>query len=169
MRYLLLTVAACVALAACGPKTVEGYTAAPSATGSPAYSVHGFTQPGERNPEFGEIYARTFAEEVCPGPATVVRVDTTPSRNAFAEFLYWQAIIECADPGAMPPPAEVDVEAEAAPAAPVPPPAAAVDDPGRVTPAPSTDGTTGQPLPLAPPNGGATGAPLQLAPTGEGS
>ncbi len=167
MRYLLLTVPACLAVAACGPKTVEGYTAAPSATGNPAYSVHGFTQPGERNPEFGEIYARTFGEEVCPGPVTVVRVDTTPSRNAFAEFLYWQAIIECADPAAVPAPA--DVEAEAAPAAPTPPPAAAVEDPGRVTPAPPTGSTPGQPLPLAPTTGGDTGAPLPLAPTSEGS
>ena len=165
MRYLLLPVSACLALAACGPKTVEGFTAAPSATGNPAYSVHGFTQPGERNPEFGEIYARAFAEEVCPGPATVVRVDTTPSRNAFAEFLYWQAIVECGDTGAAPTPAEAD----AAPAAPAPPPAPAVDDPGRVTPAAPADGTTGQPLPLVPADGGETGAPLQLTPTGEGS
>ncbi len=167
MRYLLLTVSACLAVAACGPKTVEGYTAARSFTGNPAYSVHGFTQPGERNPAFGEVYARAFAQQICPGPATVVDVYTTPSRNMFAEFLRWDAVIECVDPSALSAP--TDMDAEVAPAIPAPPPAAAVEDPGRVTPSPSTGSTPGQPLPLAPTTGGDTGAPLPLTPTSEGS
>ena len=133
-------VAAASILAGCGPETVEGFTAAPSASGNPAFSVYGYTQPGERNPAFGEAYARAFADQACPEGGTVVRVDTQPSRNMFASFLRWQAIIECAGPGATPTPEDGQPAVEAPPA----------QDPAPATPAPSEGGTVGEPLRLPP-------------------
>lgn len=165
MRRLLWTVAALPAVAACAPETVEDFAAARSVTGAPAYTVHGYTRPGERNPAFGEAYAQAFAREVCPGPATIVSVSTLPSRNAFAEFLRWDAIIECADAEAM---SAAGQEPPATPAATpaIPPAAPPATAPAATPTAPRPASPPAAPPPAEP---RAPGQPLQLVPQAGGS
>ena len=93
-----------VALAGCGPKPVESFGPAPSTSGDPAYWVEGYTRPGELTREYGEGYAESFARQVCQGAFVVDRVDIRRARNAFDEFLYWQALVTCRDTALEPAP-----------------------------------------------------------------
>jgi hypothetical protein len=168
----LTGVAALALLAGCGPKPVEAFGPAPSESGLAAYWVEGYTRPGQLTREFAEGYADSFARQVCPGAFTVRRVDMRPVQNAFDRFLYWQALVECADgvtPAgpmrdgpAAPAPAPTRDRPAAAPAPPPSPPPAAPAAPG---------GTEGAPLDLSPgrpaapaPGAPADGTPLPLTP-----
>ena len=129
-------------LAACGPKPVESFGPAPSATGDPTYWVEGYTRPGQLTREYGEGYAASFARQVCPGEFVVERVDVRPVQNAFDSFLYWQALVACTEGGA-----PADSPRPGPRGAPTDAPAAAPPVPPDAPDAP--DGADG-PLPLTP-------------------
>ena len=138
---------AALLLAGCEPRPVESFGPAPSESGNPAYWVEGYTRPGQLTRDFGEGYAESFARQVCRGDYQVLRVDTSRARNAFDEFLHWQALVECLDEAPAPPPAEE-------------PPPIVPAEPLPLQP----DGVTDDPLPLDP--GGPPSDPLPLQPVG---
>ena len=84
----LLTLTGC-------PANYQHYTAAPSESGNTAYSVDGYTSPGELKKSDAMKYAENFAKGMCVDGGTVKRLDTLPSRSGWSDILYWQAVVEC--------------------------------------------------------------------------
>ena len=92
MKLLLLST---LLLAACGPATLQSYTLVGTEGGKNRYSLSGYTEPGEMEPNDSLRHVQHSLSDVCPNGVKVISLNEEPSGNVAGPFWLWEAIAEC--------------------------------------------------------------------------
>lgn len=82
-------------LTACGPGTMQKYTLIGAEGGKSRYSLSGYTEPGEMEPNDSLKYVQHSLSDVCPAGVKIISLNEQPSGNIVGPFWLWDAIAEC--------------------------------------------------------------------------